>query len=380
MSVVGSRMLAMAADPSVQHVVVFEDAIRASIERRFGRADPSVWPPVVALALDAARAPLRAWLDDEVSRMAPERLSKVLGQLRGDGTAFSAVAELAAGALLRDVAGLAVTHEPDLDGQTPDFVAHDSTSGQPVLIAEVETRGTNEQVAADQRKWLELNKAVGTIGSPVVLIAGISQRNGPPTHAEVASIVRHLKGCLPPGGRPVGWLTSAAGITFQVAHVTDSPKARLLPVSVFPIVDRDHVVNGINDKVGKYRSVANSRGLPLLVVLAAGPRSGLNATFVNDVLAGGDTMVVTINPAGTGIGQSRQHTLRQTDAPPLFDAALSAVGFIDVRDGYDAQLTMWPIDGAPRPLPILPLSDRILLRPPTGTSRRLRPDTGSPAE
>lgn len=352
-------------------VAVFDSDFRAVLDRRFGQVDENVRPLVHATALAAERGALRAWLDTEVDRLDAAQLPHVLGQLRGDETHHGAVAELAALATLRDAAGLDVTLDPRLDDLTPDLLATDLATRDPVLVAEVCSRAVTAEVVAEQRRWNDLARAIARIRSTALLsvrAAGFA-RVGAPDAAEVKSIVDHLSKYLTHGSAHVGWTTTYLGLVFQVVGRTQG-HALMVPVTAARTIDRDHVIDMIERKVHKYRRLVLARRLPFIVVLASEPRTGLGAPLVESVLAGTDSLVFEFDNATTGDMHARRHQLRRTDAKPLFDPALAAVGFVDVRDGADAVMTIWPIDGAPHPVPALPSGPRLRLRPATGASRR----------
>ncbi|OIQ80317.1 hypothetical protein GALL_379350 [mine drainage metagenome] len=330
---------------------VFDPATCSEIRRRYGDLDEYARPAVFSAALEPSRFALRKWLDHEVGRLDADGRAHVLNRLRGADSHSAALAELTGLALLRDAGGFTVALDPELDGLTPDLLAYDAVSNAPVLIAEVWTRSVSIDVVKAQRGWTALRKAVAKIRVPALLSVSVSDldRSDPPGKIERDRIVDHLRTHLP-RCLETGWMTTCHGLTFEVVGRTQQ-SVRLLPVSTSRSIDRDHVVDAIETKVSRYRKLAERLALPLLVLLATEPRTGLDAAVVGDVLAGKNMVVVNFDRSTVGSMKTRNLTLRKTNAPPVFSQALSAVGFIDVHDGHDAELTIWPIVGSRRQLP-----------------------------
>jgi len=343
--------------------VVFDEGVRTSIQRRYGRLNEHVRPALHAAAVDPARSLFRAWLDNEVGRLEEAVRPGVLSRLRSEDGHFAALAEVASLALLRDAAGFTVALDPPIDGLTPDLLARHAASGEPALLAEVWSRAVPADAVKAERGWETLSRAVAKIEMPVRLMAIEldPERSRPPQKFECDRIVDHLRRRLAQGVPTVGWTTKTHGITFGVVERT-ARKASLVQVTESRSVDRSHVVEAIEEKVTRYRRAAERLDVPLLVILAAEPRSGLNAPFVEDVLAGKHVMAINFDARTVGPMTPRRQTLLRAHTPPAFDSSLSAVGFLDVRDGHDAEITVWPIADALRKLPPHKPSARIHLK------------------
>jgi hypothetical protein len=74
---------------------------------------------------------------------------------------------------------------------------------------------------------------------------------------------------------------------------------------------------------------------------------------VDHVLSGKNPITMTIPIYGVGQFDSGPIEIRRTDAPPVFDPALSAVAWLDVHDGGDAQLALRELASAARPVRII---------------------------
>jgi len=306
---------------------------------------------------------VREWLDREVSYQAGANRSRVLKQLRNAESFSAAFAELSALSLLREELDCDVVLEAELDGQTPDLVVRSRENGGDQFIAEVWTRTIPADIVKREQNWLLLSKAVGRIPIPVQLdlhVAGTAELR-PPGDAERKRIVQDLRRWLGSGARHPRARVTSCGLTFEVVGATRA-RASLLPISVVRTIDRDRIVDAIEAKVVKYRKVAASRGLPLVVIVSAQARTGLTRDVVEEVLRGKNVLVFDFDLRTLGRMTSAPRTLRKSAAPPAFDATLSAVAFLDVRAGYDAHISVWPINGASRPLTSLTNSRRVEVR------------------
>jgi hypothetical protein len=109
-------------------------------------------------------------------------------------------------------------------------------------------------------------------------------------------------------------------------------------------------VEAIERKVARYRRLATKHDLPFVVVLCADEGTGLTREHVDHVLAGKNLITMTIPLYGIGQFDSGPIEIRQSEAPPVFDPALSAVAWLDVKDWAHAQLSLWPMATAVRPV------------------------------
>ena len=86
-------------------------------------------------------------------------------------------------------------------------------------------------------------------------------------------------------------------------------------------------------------------------MLSADEATGLNAGLLEDILAGKNSTVMNIPINGVGAFEFGPIELRPTDSPPTFDPALSAVAWLEINDGADANLgVIWPHPAAARPV------------------------------
>jgi len=238
---------------------VFDPGTCADIRRRYGSLAAHVRPGVFSAALDPSKSTFRDWLDREVGELDEVGRAHVLGRLRSEGGHSAALAELVGRAVLRDGAGFAVTLDPELDGLTPDQLASNPSSGEPVLIAEVWSRSVPTDVV----------KAPAQLGR-----AGSSDRKDPRASAPIRQrqrnwVVRSAgegrvrtdrqsPSKAPTARREPGGLAGhvCQGLNFEIAG-TNARTARLLPVTASRSIDRDHVIDAIEAKLGRYRQVAD---------------------------------------------------------------------------------------------------------------------------
>lgn len=139
------------------------------------------------------------------------------------------------------------------------------------------------------------------------------------------------------------------GLTFRVVGDSCTGRAEMLPVQDGASAHRQIVVEAIQRKVSKYRRTVEEMNLPFLVVLSADPRTGLNPDLVTSILAGNNTTSTVLPANSVGPISMGPIQLLQTHTPPGFDRALSAVAWLEINDGADAELTCyWANEQAPR--------------------------------
>jgi hypothetical protein len=261
-----------------------------------------------------------------------------------------ALAELAAGYVMRQP-GYSVDFGPQLNGLTPDIIVTDP--GGPRLIVEVWRRVLSRTVAARNAQWAELGRQVRRIAIPV-LLAVASTAPGvvePPDAASRRRIEQSLRRWLVSGEPRLTPTHVCQDLVFRVVGRTTTGCAEILPVRDGATADRKDVVEAIERKVRRYRRVAEELDLPLLVVLSADPDTVLDASHVGSILAGQNSVAMTLPVFGVGAINSGPIELRRMDTPPVFDPALSAVAWLEINDGVHATLApLWPNPRTTRPV------------------------------
>jgi hypothetical protein len=196
-----------------------------------------------------------------------------------------------------------------------------------------------------------LARKVSTIRMPALLAVDGDTRSidEPPSGAEVSRIIRTLDTWLRSGAFRTHQTTRSSGFRFHVAGTSEGACATLVPVLPHTQTDSKHVWDIVNEKASRYRRLVVERDLPLVVVLSAEQRAGLDRQTVEAALRGQNQLSMTFTVGTFGEMEMRPTEMRQTDARPVFDPCLSAVGWLE-RPGADAHLTLWPMPTADRPI------------------------------
>jgi hypothetical protein len=172
----------------------------------------------------------------------------------------------------------------------------------------------------------------------------------PPSGTEIKRIVAALTKWLVSGAYRSQRLVRSSGFQFHIAGQSDTPRAALVPLFPHTQADSQHVWDTVNTKTSKYRRLVEERDLPFVVVLSAERGAGLDRNLVEAALRGQNQLSLSFTFGTFGEMPMRPTQLRQTDAPPVFDPCLSAVGWIETPGAPEARLTLWPIPTANRPI------------------------------
>jgi hypothetical protein len=173
-------------------------------------------------------------------------------------------------------------------------------------------------------------------------------RNEPPSSSELAPIVKSLRRWLISNEYRHRRMLVVAGFSFIALRTIEGTHADLVPVTPSTNADCRHVWDAINDKISRYRKVVAEEELPFVVVLSSEEGAGLDHRLVEGALHGDNSVSLTFGAGTFGPMEPRRVEMRQTSAPPVFDSCLSAVGWIEVVERAETQLTMWPIAAARR--------------------------------
>lgn len=321
---------------------------RDAIQRRFAAVPEYARPPLWLVATHPSQATLRRWLDDELGQLDPGLRDDFIGRLRDARGHGDAVAELAAGFVLRQP-GYLIEFGPKLEGLTPDLLVTDPHGNR--LIVEVWRRGLSQHSVARNAAWAELTRHLRRIRRPLaVAISGdfrvvVEPPDAPARQRIMTDVRRWLSSDMPAES------FATEGFVLRIVGTSTTGRLELLPVTDSSTADRRDVVEAIERKVKRYRRIAQRLDLPLLVVLGTEPGTGMSAELVGNILAGRNAVAITLPVHGVGAFDSGEIKMRLTDAPPVFDSALSAVAWLEVNDGAHAQLTeVWPIRTAARPV------------------------------
>jgi hypothetical protein len=316
------------------------------IEHRFASVHEYVRPKLWAHAIQPQYAELRAWINDQVDGFDRMAVGELLSRLGDPARHTQVVAELATGAAMR-THGYSVQFNPTIDDLTPDLIVTDDEGHR--LMAEVWTRGLAEDAVSRNKQWAGLAQRIRKVPAPVALAASAAQPGGaaPPDARMRKRMEAELRRWLIEPRR-VGASYRCDDLIFRVVGTTTTGYAELLPIREAAATDRKDVVEAIERKVKKYRRLADRHDMPFIVVLSADDGTGLTADHVDSILEGNNTVTMNIPIDAVGPIDSGPIELRMTDAPPRFDPALSAVAWLDVNNGADAQLVAWDLPTAAR--------------------------------
>jgi hypothetical protein len=341
--------------------VFFDDAIRKGLLEKHASKLASHRPEHFALATDPARERQLAWVNQALANLDPRGAGSLFHNLQTQGRFLQSYNELAVGAILQG-AGLKLAYEREVHGRTPDFLALDG-GDRPTHIIEVLNRKRPTPIAAADRRWNELSDRFRRIAQPWRLrVARISgERSGP--HADLAiHMVRETEAWL--ASNPIGIWDSWAIDDYTFLVVAKSPGTHLELLT--PIeevwVDSDTLAEEIRKKVSRYAELAQTLDTPLMVVVGADDDLAVSSDIVKAAVEGQLSVSVNLNIFGVGTGQSTSAPLKMhaTDAPRLWNAALSGVGWLKAGIDNPGAMTLFPYDKAQRHNGIAPSSQIVI--------------------
>lgn len=293
------------------------------------------------------KAELRAWIESEIRRLPEPGRAQLARRLRLERHFLSAVHELAVAAVLADC-GLAPTYEAELEGQTPDLFVPEDGSGRP-LIVEAWTREMEQRVRGEDRAWGALRARIERIPVPVGLLVEPRGRSRAPSSNQAKVHAASLGDWLLRAYRPAGSRIELDGFRYVVHGPIPGLYARLPPQHSGGTYDTSEVLNAIGSKVTKYRDVAVEIDASLLVVVGADLRAPLTVDLLRSALLGKNSGSMSWSGGQTGYIGEWTTRMRSDENPPELDGALSAVGWIEVREG-DPLLRVFQMESALAPI------------------------------
>jgi hypothetical protein len=320
-----------------------------AIERRFADVPAFARPTLWEHATLPQHAALRSWLECELDRLPEPVRATFVSRLTREERYTGALAELATGYVLRQP-GYTVKFETKLEGLTPDVLVTDPTGRR--LIVEVWRRGLADDTTAQNSRWMELARRLRRIRIPVTLAVDslVPDLVEPPDAAARTTIERALREWLASGigAAPV---LEVEGLRFIPVGPAPEGRTELVPIRTGSAANRKLVLAAIDNKVKRYRRLVAQLGLPFVVVLSADRESGLDRGLVDSVLAGKNSVSISIPVFGVGAVEAGTVTLLPDETPPSSDPALSGIAWLDVKDGVHAVLSgFWPLPTATWPV------------------------------
>lgn len=258
--------------------------------KRYGKRPPQDRQLTYDIAIQEKYTLWRQWLDDQLALL-PEQIAEALARkLWLDEHFWTVNFELAAGAGLRE-AGLNVAYEQSWDGLSPDWTVL-SDSGTPQAFVEVHTDMPTAETFGRMRAWHGLVERIKEIPVPVLLQLASTEPVSPPDPRTAKKIARYLKSELL-SGRP-GNTFWTEGYTFLVMHDPGNQVISTLgmhacfdpPSSRAGSVTTKRLMEGIEEKVRKYRGLATHYTVPLIVAVGAHRFTGVTLEHLDDTLTG----------------------------------------------------------------------------------------------
>jgi len=339
--------------------LLFTTDLVTGLAQRYSAMPEHLRPLLLQHATDPQHSTIHEWLEWHLRKVDPSVRAGFLSRLRTEDLYPQALAELATAHVV-DRPGYSIEYEPVIDGLTPDLRLTDPTGHH--LLIEVWRRGLPKATAKRNAGRAQLARAVRGISVPVAIAVDAADADAinPPDDAERKPVVASLKRRLTTRERLHGrlWLPHhnqdllvIGRFRFRVVGTTRTGRTELLPVMDGVSMRRDDVVHAVESKVKKYRGIAERYDMPLLVVLGGDDGAIMTRQLVEEILDGHNPVAMAIPPWGGGFIDSGPIEIRRTAAPPIFDAALSKIGSLDIRDGAHARIDlMWDNPRAARPV------------------------------
>jgi hypothetical protein len=258
--------------------------------KRYGKRPPEGRQLTYDIAVQDEYARWRQWLDEQLALL-PDQASEALARKVWLDEHFWPVNfELAAGAGLR-AAGLRAVYEQAWDGLSPDWTVL-SDSGRPLAFVEVHTDMPAPETFGQMRAWHGLVERIKAIPVPVLLQLASTKPVSPPDARTAKKIARDLKReLLSERFANTFW---SQGYTFLVMR---DPRREVVsalgmhacfdpPSSRAGSVTAQRLMEGIEEKVRKYKGLAAQYAVPLIVAVGAHRFTGVTLEHLDDTLTG----------------------------------------------------------------------------------------------
>ena len=329
--------------------VFFDDAIRKALLDRHASKLASHRPEHFALATDPTRERQVAWVNETLGNLDHRGAASLFRNLQTQGRFLQSYNELAVAAILQ-AAGLKLAYEREIHGRTPDLLALDG-SDRPTHIIEVLNRKRPKPVDAADGHWKELSDRFERIAQPWRLrVARISgERSGP--YADLAiHMVRETDKWVMSNHLAIGDGWTIDDYAFLVVAKSPGTHFELLTPVEEVWVDSDTLAGEIRKKVSRYAELAQGLDAPLIVVVGADDALAVSSDSVKSALGGQLSVSVNLNLFGVGTGKSTSAPLKMhaTDAPRVWNPALSAVGWLKAGIDEPGVITLFPYEKAAR--------------------------------
>ena len=342
----------------------FDEATKRTLLKKHGSKLATHRPEHFALATDPTRERQRAWVNETLAKLDLDGANTLFHNLQTQGRFLQSYNEAAAAAILQ-AGGMKLAYEREINGKTPDFIGVDAAD-RPTHIIEVLNRKKPQAADAGDARWEELTARFARIEKSWRLrVARVSGDRSGPYPDEAIHMVRETEQWL--ASTPVavwdGW--TIGDYSFLVVAGSPGTLLELLTPVEEVWVDSDTLAQLIQEKVSRYADLAQQLEIPLLVTVAADDALAVTAEMVKSALRGQLSVSVNLNLFGVGEGRSTSAPLKMhpTDAPRVWNSALSAVGWLKAGIDDPGQMKVFPYSKAARHQGI-PASPHIVIDQP----------------
>ncbi|REF00315.1 hypothetical protein [Thermomonospora umbrina] len=325
-------------------------------ERLIKRDEARLWHHrslLYDIAVKEEFAALRRWARQELALLSKDQRHQLAGKLWRERDHYSAIYELAAGEALR-TAGLTPVYEQRWGKLSPDWSVYGNGGGL-VCLVEVHTDQSPREVDDQIRGWRSFGDRFNSIASPFVFMVAEDSPWEPPSAGDGKRIVQEMRESLfriNMTGR-----FQSCGYAFVV--MTDGSgrpvrgrglRAELAwPTPIAGRVSAEKMARKVNDKVSRYRQLADDLNVPLIVAVGAEPFTGVTLDVVDDLIAGRGTIVIQFNGSdltrGVSGGTLDLGRSARWEMPP------NLAGLVWLQRDFPFSATARPNTGGRRPMP-----------------------------
>jgi hypothetical protein len=224
---------------------------------------------------------------------------KVIPKLRSVRNFTQTYHELAVGNTLIRL-GYQLEYEKALDKLTPDWYVWPNRE-IPAFIVEVFTANLS---AAKERQYSQEKDLLGRlqqIAIDVALLVRLGRTKVVLDQQQNKIIAEGVRQWLTNDNPPIGAQLDLDGIVFEITRRDRGyPNVQYVASRKAFLVNKKSLRENMEDKIHKYKGLATKMGIPLVVGMVAGPRTGLSLDSFWDVLLGEESVEITFD-LSTGV-------------------------------------------------------------------------------
>ena len=319
-------------------------------------------PELLTILTDPERSMQRSWLSKAGLLIKEKQRKNVLRRLETGKHFIATYNELAVVSLLGS-SDHVVDYEHSFEFEnrelSPDLVLH-LLGGDIAAIIEVSTKFRTSEQRSKEIQWKELTTRVHRIPRPLgLLVRGMGGAPAlPPDSGTVKRLAAMLQSWLLSPSTTIGSNVLEDDYYFEVIAELPGIRADMAVPNGGDLITTEMVRDAVAGKVSRYGVLADSIGVPLVVILAAESASPLRRDLVRQALAGTQGITFNLDPFADGPVSSGTIRLNERDVPASFHSSLSLVGWLQPGVNEPGTLTMFPVASAARKFSV-PLGERI---------------------